>query len=95
MNILEEPENYASLALENLLLCPSEFLAHLSRSLKHFHSFPYVWQTRGFCLGALKDACDSYLENFAEKGTKKYSIAYHRLKVQNRVNIFEVYAQGL
>ena len=81
MNVLEDTENNATLALKNLLLSPCEFLAHLTRSLKHFHCFPYVLHTCSFCLWTLKYACDSYLENLADEGTKKHTIAYRSLKV--------------
>ena len=77
-----------------MLLRPSKLLAHPAGSLKPFHGFPDVGQTCGFCLWALEDPSDSYLEDSADEGAKKDTIAYDALEIQYRINILEVDAQG-
>ena len=70
MHVLEQPENDYTLALEYLLFCPGELLAHLAGGLKNFHSFPDVRQARGLCLRILEDSSDPNLENAADESTE-------------------------
>ena len=70
MHILEQSENDYTLALEYLLFCPGELLAHLAGGLEYFHGFPDVGQASGLRLRILKDTGDPNLENAADKSTK-------------------------